>query len=117
MEFSVKNLKMKFKKIFDNCRIIALAGEKSTGKTNNLVYLLKEFRDKNKEIPIYAYGMPDMVMDYLKKIKINEISSLRHLIRKKNCILILDEFQKLKLNDRRYKDDLDEFIDFVYHIS
>ena len=37
------------------------------------------------------------------------------MVEKKDCILILDEFQKLKLNDRRNKDQLREFVDFVYH--
>jgi len=106
---------MKLKTIFKDCRIVALAGLKNTGKTNNLVFLIKELREKNKDIPVFAFGMPNQVMDYLKKLKVEEISSLRQLVKKRNCLLVLDEFQKLKLNDRRYKDDLDDFIDFVYH--
>jgi len=103
------------KNLFKDCRIVSLAGLKNTGKTNNLVYLIKELRETNKDIPIYVFGMPIQVMNYLTRFNIKEISSLKHLIRKKNCLLIIDEFQKLKLNDRRYKDDLDDFIDFVYH--
>jgi len=103
------------KKAFGNKRIIGLAGMKSTGKTNNLIYLLKEFREKDKITPVYVYGIPEMGIKYLTSINIKEISSLRHLVKKKNSLLIVDEFQKLNLNDRRYKDALNEFVDFVYH--
>lgn len=105
---------MKLKDIFGKKRILGLAGEKSTGKTNNLVYLFREFRAENTS-PIYAYGMPREVMKYLRTIGVKEISSLKQLVKKRDCFLIIDEFQKLKLNDRRYKEALDEFIDFVYH--
>lgn len=105
----------KLKKLFGDKRIVGLAGEKSSGKTNNLAYLIKQFRNTNKETPIYVYGMPQSIMDQLKIIGVKEISSLRHLVRKKDCILIIDEFQKLRLNDRRNKETLDQFIDFVYH--
>ena len=103
------------KDLFKDCRIVGLAGLKNTGKTNNLVYLIREHRKTNKDTPIYAFGMPNEVMGYLKKLGVKEISSLRQLVNKKNCLLILDEFQKLKLNDRRFKDDLDNFIDYIYH--
>ena len=106
---------MNIKKIFDTKRIVGLAGEKSTGKTNNIVSLLVEYRKFNQKTPIYAYGMPQLVMKYLISIGVKEISCLQHLVRKKDCILVLDEFQRLKLNDRRYKDELDKFLDFVYH--
>ena len=106
---------MMLKDIFGDCRIIGLAGLKNTGKTNNLVYLIKDFRDKDKKVPIYAYGMPNQVMAFLKRMGVKEISELKHLVKKKDCILILDEFQRLHLNDRRFKDDLDEFVDFIYH--
>lgn len=104
------------KQVFGDKRIVGLAGEKNTGKTNNLVYLIKELRDNDADISIYSYGLPEEVQRYLtKQLKVKEISSLKQLIKKRDCIIILDEFQKLKLNDRRYKDQLDEFIDFVYH--
>lgn len=106
---------MNLKKIFNNCRIVGLAGEKNTGKTNNLISLIKEFREKNKEVEIYAYGMPTEAMNYLSKLKVIEISELSHLTRKKNCIFIIDEFQKLKLNDRRNREELSSFVDFIYH--
>lgn len=104
------------KKIFEEGRIIALAGAKNSGKTNNLVSLIVEFREKNKETPIYVFGLEEKSLKYLLSFKnIYEISSLEQLSTKENCILIIDEFQKLKLNDRRYKDQLDSFVDFIYH--
>lgn len=103
----------KLKDIFKDCRIVGLAGIKNSGKSNNLASLIIDFRKENKKVPIYIYGMSDTVMDVLPNTK--EISSLSQLVYKRNCILILDEFQRLKLNDRRHKDALDEFIDYVYH--
>jgi len=108
--------KSKLSKIFGKKRIIALAGNKHTGKTNNLIHLIEDFRKYNKTTEIYSYGLPGSVQKYLKlNYKVQEISSLTHLVKKKDCIIIVDEFQKLKLNDRRYKDTLDMFIDFIYH--
>jgi hypothetical protein len=107
---------MKLQKIFGDKRIVGLAGEKDSGKTNNLVDLVADLRKENPKVEIYAFGIEEGVMKILKeKYNVKEISELRHLIGKKNCILLLDEFQKLKLNDRRYKDELDNFIDFIYH--
>tara|TARA_Y100000310_G_scaffold341019_1_gene438815 strand:+ start:12370 stop:12975 length:606 start_codon:yes stop_codon:yes gene_type:complete len=106
---------MKLKTIFGKDRIVGLAGEKQSGKTNNLISLIVDFRKKNKDVPIYVYGMPNMVMDFLKKLNVKEISSLKHLIKKRDCLLIIDEFQRLNLNDRRCKEQLNMFVDFVYH--
>ena len=101
--------------IFKNARIVGLAGNKNTGKTNNICQILKEYVSIGNTTPIYVYGIPKEVMTELNKYGIKEISSLNQLIGKKNCIIILDEFQKLKLNDRRYKDELNELVDFIYH--
>lgn len=103
------------KKIFEDCRIAGLAGTKHSGKTNNLVSMIKEYREEKPDTPIYAYGMPEEVMTYLRRINVKEISSLKQMINKKDCLLVIDEFQRLKLNDKRYKDQLAEFVDFVYH--
>lgn len=106
----------RLKQVFGDKRIVGLAGMKHTGKTNNLASLIVDFREKNKDIPIYAYGLPEEVIEYLRSAQnVREISQLSHLLKKKDCFLIIDEFQKLKLNDRRYKDDLAMLIDFVYH--
>lgn len=100
---------------FANKRVIAMAGERNSGKTNNLVRMLQQFREMNTKTPILTYGLPWAVQKYLNSYGCKEISSLSQLIKKKDCIIILDEFQRLKLNDRRYKDALDEFMDYVYH--
>lgn len=103
------------KQAFADKRIIALAGEKNTGKTNNIIFMVRQFREENPDVPIFSYGLPPSVQRYLSKFDVWEISSMNHLIKKKNCLIILDEFQKMKLNDRRFKDLQDEFVDFVYH--
>jgi len=107
---------MKLNQIFSNdIRISAIAGSKNSGKTNNMIHLLKDFRETDKKTPIYAYGFPISLKSTIKKLKIKPISSLTQLLNKASCILVLEEFQRLKLNDRRYKDTLAEFINFVYH--
>ena len=107
---------MKLKDIFGRGRIIGLASEKNTGKTNNLVYLIKEFRERNKKTPLYIFGFEEKALNTLLQLEnIYEISTLEHLSEKKDCILIIDEFQKLSLNDRRYKKQTDGFVDFIHH--
>ena len=44
-----------------------------------------------------------------------DAKTLKQMIKKRDCFLIIDEFQKLRLNDRRNKEQLDEFIDLIYH--
>lgn len=107
---------IKIKELFGDRRIVGLAGEKSSGKTNNLMALLKEFRQLNKETPIYIYGVNERTLNWAKKFKnVFEVSSIEQMTDKKNCLIIIDEFNKLKLNDRRYTDLLNSFIDFIYH--
>lgn len=107
--------KSKLSLLFGDKHIIGLAGIKNSGKTNNLVYLICEYRGLNADTPVYAFGLPLEIMKHLIKIGIKEISSLKQLMGKKDCLLILDEFHRLKLNDRRYRDDLDNFTNFIYH--
>jgi hypothetical protein len=104
-----------FKRIFKDSHIVGLSGVKNSGKSNNLVYMIKEFREVDKDTPIYIYGFNQEVTYYLKQYGVEEISEIRHLINKKDCIFICDEFQKLKLNDRRYTEERDEFKNYVYH--
>lgn len=107
---------IKLKTLFGDYRVVGLAGEKSSGKTNNLISLIEDFRINNKETKIYLYGLDEICLKYLNKFdNIFEVSSLEQLSDKKNCLIIVDEFQKLHIGDRRYKDLLDKFIDFVYH--
>ena len=104
-----------FKRIFDDTHIVGLVGIKNCGKTNNLIAMIKEFRETKNQTPIYIYGFKPIITDYLKRYGCTEISEIKHLIGKQNCILICDEYQRLKLNDRRYTDERDEFKNYVYH--
>jgi hypothetical protein len=108
--------KIKLKEAFGDKRILGLAGEKNSAKTNNLMALIKDFREQNKTTEIYVFGLEETVLNWVKKFeKVFEISSLEQLRDKKDALIILDEYQKLRLNDRRYKDLLNDFVDFVYH--
>src|SRR3990167_3781999 len=106
---------MSFKEIFKDCRIAALVGNKNAGKTNNLFFLLQELRKENKDLMIYAYGMPESLKPLLIELDILEISSLQQMIKKRGCLFIIEEMQRLKLNAKQYRDALNEFVDFVYH--
>ena len=106
---------MSLKTIFKDSRIVALCGIKNSGKTNNLLRLITDYRLSGGKVPIYAYGFPKETTSLFKTLEIQEISSMSQMINKKGCIFILDEMQKLKINDRRYKDTRDEFVDFIYH--
>jgi len=114
---TIKGYKTKIEQMFGNTRVIGFVGRKDTGKTNNIISALKEFREYNKETAIYFYGLDDFTTFWVKKNISNseEISSLGHLAGKKDSLIILDEIQKLNLTDRRYKPLLDDFIDFIYH--
>lgn len=104
------------KEIFGDNRIVGLAGFKNSGKTNNLMCALRMFRETNKVTPIYVYGLDRHTLDWVMSLgNVFEISSLNQLSNKSNVLCVIDEFQRLKLNDRRNKDVLDEFIDFIYH--
>ena len=104
------------KDIFGDNKIIGLAGSKNSGKTNNLMQALKQFRETNKETPIYVYGLDNHTLKWIMTLgNVFEISSLKQLSDKTDALFILDEFQRLHLNDRRQKDVLDDFIDFIYH--
>lgn len=106
-----------FKTIFKNHRIAALVGNKNSGKSNNLIAMILEFRKQDSITPIYAFGMELSVMEFLVNHGVKEISSLRQLYNKKDSILIIDEAQLLGLTNRKYKDVLDAFINFVYHTN
>ena len=106
----------KLETIFGNTRIIGLAGNKNTGKTNNLVYLIKQQRKATPGLTICVFGFAPEVMNYLtQSLRCREISDIRHMNGKKNTLFVIDEFQKLHLNDRREKDRRDKIIDFIYH--
>ncbi len=72
-----------FKKIFDEKhRIVAMPGDKDSGKTNNIVRAIIEYRKDRKDVPIYAFGLPVEVMKFLTKFNVTEISSLKQMIKK-----------------------------------
>jgi hypothetical protein len=105
-----------FKTIFGKKRIIGYAGVRNSGKTNNIVALVKKFREENKHTQIYIYGFDKVTEDYLVALgNVFVISEINQIIGKTNAIFILDEVQRLKLTDRRYKDLLDSFVDLIYH--
>lgn len=106
---------MLVKTLFGKERIIGLAGRRNTGKTNNLLFLLQDFRKQNSTVPVYVYGFSQDLDDWFKDHNIIRVNSIKQLSNKKDCLIVLDEFQKLKLNDRRYKDEVDSFKNFVYH--
>jgi len=103
------------KTIFKGGRVVGLAGNKSSGKSNNVAYMIKQYRELGGQAPIYVYGFPQEAMEYLNSLGVHEIDSIEQLGTKKDCLIFIDEFQRLKLNDWRHKDELSEFINFLYH--
>lgn len=83
----------------------------NTKARRELVTKLRNFKPK----PIYAYGLPDDLSELLKKLNVKVVESLKQLANKKDCILILDEFQTLRLQESRYKEILNDFMGFIYH--
>lgn len=107
---------MNLKKLFGDKRIVALVGEKSSGKTNNLMSAVKEFRQKNDSTEILFFGLDSRTSDWISRFpNTHEFSELEHLNGKENCIIIIDEMQLLGLNDKRQKERRDAFADFIYH--
>lgn len=111
-----QNKKILLEEVFGNKKVIGLAGKKDEGKTNNLMALLKDFRKFNKQTKIYVFGLDKKTLKWIKKqTKVYEVSSIKQLSNKKDYLIIIDEFQRLKLNNRRYREQLDNFVDFIYH--
>jgi hypothetical protein len=108
---------MTLKEVFVDCRVVGICGNRNTGKTNNIFFLLNQLRKekKHKHTKIYAFGLPPSTHAYCKKLNIKLIDGLNQLQGIKDAIIILDEFQLLGLNDRRNKELLQSFMGFVYH--
>lgn len=107
---------MLLKEVFGDRRIVGFAGEKSSGKTNNLMALVKDFRQHNKDTPIYVFGLEQSALDWILKFKnVYEINGLSQLSNKRDALFILDEMQLLKVNSRKHTEMLDKFVDFIYH--
>ena len=104
------------KTIFTGSRVVGVVGETNSGKSNNIIFLLDNFRKSNPDSNVAIYGFKEEVADILRvKYKVDVLSTLEHISDCRNTLIILDEFQKLKLGDRRYKDLTNEFFDFIHH--
>lgn len=109
-------IKMILKDVFDKKRIVGVIGNTNSGKSNNIIYLIDDFRKTNKDVNIAIYGFKEEVSQKLqKKYNCQVIETLEHISQLKNSLIVMDEFQKLRLGDRRYKVLTDEFFDFIYH--
>jgi hypothetical protein len=106
---------MTLREIFKYGRVAGIAGNRHQGKTNNIVAMILDFRKTNKSTEIYAYGLPPDVCEYLAQYNVKTIDTLKQLSTKKNSIIILDEFQKLGLGDRRKKELLQDIMAMIYH--
>jgi hypothetical protein len=129
---------MSLKQIFKHKRVAAIAGNRHQGKTNNILRIVFDHRigeraklktwlklslkargktPKPKPLKIYAYGLPcdEATATLMCDLDIIRISSVEQIANKKDCLLILDEFQTLKLNDRRNKDLLIKLMAKIYH--
>lgn len=107
----------KLKILFGDKRIVLMCGIKNCGKTNNIIALILDFRKTNTHTPIFLYGINEEVIRFIqeKVCNIYKITSLKQMKSIKNGLIIVDEFQKLKLNDRHNKDALDGVCDMIYH--
>lgn len=107
---------MILRKLFGKNRIVAMVGSKNEGKTNNLIALLKDFRNHNKKTKVYLYGFDEVSLAYLKRLgDVFEVSGLEQLQDKEDSLIVCDEVQTLGLSDRRHKERLNLFIDFIHH--
>lgn len=65
----------KLSKVFDGARVVTLAGNKNTGKTNNVVHLIKEQREATPKLSICVFGFAPCVMDYLVLLMTYSVSN------------------------------------------
>ena len=108
---------MLLKEVFGDRRIVGFAGAKDSGKTNNLMALIKNFRQHNKDTPIYVFGLEQSALNWLAKNfrGIYEVSGLSQLSNKRDALIVIDEMQLIKLNSRKHTEALNKFVDFIYH--
>jgi len=106
------------KRVFEGARIVALAGATSSGKTNAIMYLLKNYREYNKTTEILIYGVQPAVMKWASEnLGATEISSLDHISDRDNSIFYLDECHLLGLNDRKNNEQIQAFAAFIAHAN
>lgn len=103
-------------RLFGQDRIVGLAGVTNCGKTNNLIAIIKEYCEFNPERKIYIFGFDKSARQFMLNFKnVSEFSDLNQLSTVENSLIVIDEFQKLKLNDRRQRDLIESFTSFIYH--
>lgn len=102
-------------KIFGNERIIGYAGNPNTGKTNNLCAAMIEYMSKTGR-NVVVYGFPDAILEELSRHgTVIPVASLEQMTTYENVLIVIDEMQRLNLNDRRYRELLNAFTDFIHH--
>jgi len=106
---------MLLKKIFKNNRIVGVVGNPNSGKTNNVIFLIKEFLETNPKANVVIYGFNQLSTDYLTRLGCVVANSLAQISLAQNSLIVLDEFQKLRISDKRYRELSQEFFDFIYH--
>jgi len=106
---------MLLKKIFKTNRIVGVIGNPNSGKTNNIIYLVESFLKINPKANVVIYGFNQVSTIYLKKLGCTTADSLAQLSLVNNSLIVLDEFQKLHLSDKRYRELSQEFFDFIFH--
>lgn len=104
------------KRVFNEKRIVGLAGESNSGKSSFLIHCLRDFRKYNKNTPILVYGFEPDLMDKLKsELDLIEICSLDNLVNWNSALIVLDEFQRLGINTSKGKEIAEELFSYIYH--
>jgi len=106
---------MLLKKIFKDNRIVGVVGNPNSGKTNNVIFLIKQFIEANPKANVVIYGFNQLSTNYLTKLGCVVVNSLAQISLSQNSLIVLDEFQKLRISDKRYRELSQEFFDFIYH--
>ncbi|MFA7287240.1 MAG: hypothetical protein WC055_00010 [Melioribacteraceae bacterium] len=100
----------------EGVRVAGLAGVGSSGKTNSIMYLLKNFHDLCPSVQIYTYGLTERTQEWAtKNLKAIEVSCISHLSDKTNSIFFLDEVHLLGLSDRAKVSEVKAFASFLNH--
>lgn len=90
----------------DNNKPVAVIGGTNSGKTNLAFWLASQCSHKEK----YTLGYPVEVKGFI------QISDKDELFRLKDCVVIIDEFQRMfDRYGRHHNDSLEEALDFAEH--
>lgn len=94
------------KEYIDNNTSIVVIGNTSSGKTNAAFYFANQCSHKDK----YTLGYPAKIEGYKQLWDANDLFKL------KDCVVIIDEFQRyFKRFGRHHNDALEEALDFAEH--